>query len=80
MPHNNKDFVAISIKDSFVSYLPSAKLYCNLCSYKNISFYPNKEKVKRVNKIKTPGPDIDIHSNIIGEKTPLVAMVERPYA
>jgi hypothetical protein len=80
MPHNNKDFVAISIMDSAVSYPPSAKLYCNLCSYKNISFYTNKEKVKRVNKIKTPGPDIDINGNIIGEKTPLVAMVERPYA
>jgi hypothetical protein len=78
--HNIKDFVAISIKDSSVSYPPNAKLYCNLCSYKNISFYLDKEKIKRANKIKTPGPDIDIHGNIIGEKTPLVALVERPCA
>jgi hypothetical protein len=30
--NNNKDFVAISIKDSSVSYPPNSKLYCNLCS------------------------------------------------
>jgi hypothetical protein len=28
----NNDFIAVSIKDSSVSYPPSSKLYCNLCS------------------------------------------------
>jgi hypothetical protein len=57
-PNNNKDFVAISIKDSSVSYPPSSKLYCNLCSCNltlldaekeewfctrcNVSYFPNK--------------------------------------
>jgi ribosomal protein S27AE len=93
LPHNNKDFVAISIKDSSLSYPPNSKLFCNLCSRNlilldpqkeewycsrcNISYYPNKgEKVKRANKIITPGPDTDIHGNIIGEKMPLVSMVK----
>jgi hypothetical protein len=48
--------------------------YCNRCG---ISYYPNKgEKVKRGNKLSTPGPETDIHGNIKGEKTPLVAMVD----
>jgi hypothetical protein len=54
----NKDFVAISIKDPSVSYPPSSKLYCNLCSCNltlldaqkeewfctrcNVSYFPNK--------------------------------------
>jgi hypothetical protein len=92
-PNNNKDFVAISIKDSSVSYPPSAKLFCNICScnlvlldpqkeewYCNrcsISYFPNKgEKVKRANKFSTPGPEIDKHGNITGEKGPIVSMVD----
>jgi hypothetical protein len=58
LPNNNKDFVAISLNDSSVSYPPSSKLYCNLCSCNltlldaqkeewfctrcNISYFPNK--------------------------------------
>jgi hypothetical protein len=88
----DKDYIAISI-NSDVSYPPSAKLFCNLCScnlilvdpqkeewYCNrcsISYYPTKvEKVKRANKIKTPGLAIDIHGNITGDKAPLFAMVD----
>jgi hypothetical protein len=56
--NNNKDFVAISIKDSSTSYPPSSKLYCNLCSCNltlldaekeewfcnrcHVSYFPNK--------------------------------------
>lgn len=29
--NNSKDFVAISLKDSSVSYPPNSKLFCNLC-------------------------------------------------
>jgi hypothetical protein len=90
--NNNNDFVAISIKDSSVSYPPSSKLYCNLCSCNltlldpqkeewfctrcNISYYPNKgEKVKRANKFDTPGPETDACGNIIGDRMPIVSMV-----
>lgn len=63
--NNNKDFVAISINDSSVSYPPSSKLYCNLCSSNltlldaekeewfcnrcHISYFPNKGQ-----KVKRP--------------------------
>lgn len=48
--------------------------YCNRCS---VSYYPNRgEKVKRANKFSTPGPETDRHGNIIGDKMPLVSMVE----
>ena len=47
--------------------------YCNRC---NVSYFPNKgEKVKRANKFETPGPNTDIHGNIIGDKMPIVSMV-----
>lgn len=58
MSSNNKDFVAISIHGSSVSYPPNSKLYCNLCSCNltlldtqkqewfctrcNVSYFPNK--------------------------------------
>jgi hypothetical protein len=58
LPNNHKDFVAISINDSSVSYPPSSKLYCNLCSCNltlldaqkeewfctrcNVSYFPNR--------------------------------------
>jgi hypothetical protein len=53
-----KDYTAISIKDSSVSYPPSSKLFCNICNCKlilfdvqleewycnrcNVSYFPNK--------------------------------------
>jgi hypothetical protein len=58
LPNSHKDFVAISINDSSVSYPPNSKLYCNLCSCSlilldaekeewfctrcNVSYFPNK--------------------------------------
>jgi hypothetical protein len=39
-----KDFVAISIRDSSVSYPPSAKLFCNLCSCNLVLLDPQKEE------------------------------------
>jgi hypothetical protein len=93
MPLPKKDYTAISIKDSSVSYPPNSKLFCNLCScnlilfdvqkeewycsHCNVSYFPNKgEKVKRANRFETPGPLTDSHGNIIGDKRPLVAMVD----
>jgi hypothetical protein len=58
MPHDNKDYVTINLRDSSVSYPPSAKLYCNICSCNlilldaekeewicsrcNVSYFPNR--------------------------------------
>jgi hypothetical protein len=58
LPNTKKDYIAISIKDSSVSYPPSSKLFCNLCNCKlilfdaqmeewycnrcNVSYFPNK--------------------------------------
>jgi hypothetical protein len=58
LPNEHKDFVAVSIDDSSVSYPPSSKLYCNLCSCNlilidakteewfcnrcNVSYFPNR--------------------------------------
>jgi hypothetical protein len=91
--NDNRDYVAISTKDSSVSYPPSSKLYCNLCNCNlilldaeneewvclrcNVSYFPNRgEKVKRANKFSTPGPETDKHGNIIGDRTPLVSIVD----
>jgi hypothetical protein len=90
-----KDYTAISIKDSSVSYPPNSKIFCPLCSCNlfdvqkeewycnrcNVSYFPNKgEKVKRANRFETPGPLTDSHGNIIGDKRPLVAMVDNSAA
>jgi hypothetical protein len=42
-----------------------------------ISYFPNKgERVKRPNKFETPGPAIDKHGNITGDKRPIVSMID----
>ena len=97
LPNTKKDFVAIRIKDSSVSYPPNSKLFCNLCSCNliladpqkeewfcsrcNVSYYPNKgEKVKRKSVFSTPGPLTDNHGNIIGDRRPIVAMIDNSAA
>ena len=92
-----RTYVAISIKDSSLSYPPSSKLFCNLCNFKlvlfdaqmeewycnrcNVSYFPNKgEKVKRANKFETPGPNTDIHGNIIGDKNIPIAVLDNKRA
>jgi hypothetical protein len=48
--------------------------YCNRCS---VSYYPNGgDKVRRGNKFSTPGSQTDRHGNIIGDKVPIVSMVD----
>jgi hypothetical protein len=48
LPYSNdnkdKDFVVISIKDSSVSYPPSAKLFCNICSCNLVLLDAQKEE------------------------------------
>lgn len=41
---SNRDFVAISINNSDVSYPPSSKLFCNLCSCNLILLDAEKEE------------------------------------
>jgi hypothetical protein len=36
------------------------------------------EKVKRANKFSTPGPETDKHGNIIGEKRPILSLIDSP--
>lgn len=91
--NTNKDFVAISVKDTSTSYPPSSKLFCNLCSCNlilldaqkaewfcnrcDVSYFPNKgQKVKRPSKFETPGPQTDKHGNIMGERGPIVSIVD----
>ena len=86
-----KDFVSI-IPGNGNSYTPNTRFFCSLCNCKlspldeskeeficshcNISYFPNKEKVKRANKFSTPGPAVDSHGNIIGDKGPIVSLVD----
>ena len=52
--------------------------FCSRCS---VSYFPNKgERVKRANKFETPGPLTDNHGNIIGDKRPIVAMIDNSAA
>lgn len=46
LPYTNtkKDYTAISIKDSSISYPPSSKLFCNLCNCKLVLFDMQKEE------------------------------------
>jgi hypothetical protein len=40
----DKDYTAISIKDSSVSYPPNSKLFCNLCNCKLVLFDAQSEE------------------------------------
>ena len=86
-----KDFVTISLNNSN-SYLPNTRFFCSICNCNlsplkddkdefvctrcNVSYFPNREKVKRANKFATPGPLTDEHGNIIGHRMPIVSMVD----
>ena len=86
-----KDFVAINLGNRN-SYTPNTRFFCSLCNCKlnpldeskeefvcshcNISYFPNKENVKRKSVFSTPGPMTNERGDIIGEKTPIVSMVD----
>jgi hypothetical protein len=44
LPLPKKDYVAINIKDSSVSYPPNSKLFCNLCNCKLVLFDAQTEE------------------------------------
>jgi hypothetical protein len=47
--------------------------HCTKCT---ITYWPNQQPVKKSNRFETPGPDTDIHGNVVGDKTIPVAVVE----
>jgi hypothetical protein len=74
---NNKDSVASYIGSGASKRGPFYSNHCNrkrdcldqdtreyLCTYCNISYYPDYQSVKRANKFETPGPETDIHGNV----------------
>jgi hypothetical protein len=77
-PPNSKLFCNLCNCKLILFDVQMEEWYCNRC---NVSYFPNKgERVKRANKFETPGPLTDNHGNIIGDKRPLVAMVDNSAA
>jgi hypothetical protein len=46
-----------------------------LCTYCNISYFPDHQNVKRANKFETPGPETDIHGNVLTQDKPLLTAI-----
>jgi hypothetical protein len=88
-PKPNNDFIAISISDLGEPKKYFCNL-CNrslvrmgkktgeyLCTNCNISYFPNQgEKLKSQSKFDLPGPKIDSKGQILGDKMPLISMIE----
>jgi hypothetical protein len=85
---NNKDSVASYIGSGASKRGPFYCNHCNrkldcldqdtreyLCTYCNISYYPDYQNVKRANKFETPGPETDIHGNVLTQDKPLLAAI-----
>jgi hypothetical protein len=86
-----KEFVAINL-GNHNSYTPNTRFFCSLCNRSlstldetkneyvcttcNVSYFPNKENVKRKSVFSTPGPLTNERGDIIGDKTPIVSMVD----
>ena len=73
-PPNSKLFCNLCSCNLILADPQREEWYCSRC---NVSYFPNKgEKVKRANKFSTPGPLTDDHGNIIGDRRPIVAMID----
>jgi hypothetical protein len=85
---NNKDSVASYIGPGTNKRGPFYCNYCNrkldclgqdtreyLCTYCNISYFPYHQNVKRANKFETPGPETDIHGNVLTQDKPLLTAI-----
>ena len=46
-----------------------------LCTCCNISYFPDHQNVKRPNKFETPGPETDIHGNVLTQDKPLITAI-----
>jgi hypothetical protein len=52
----------------------TVEFFCTNC---NVSYFPNRgEKLKSQSKFDLPGPEIDSKGHIIGDKMPLVSMID----
>jgi len=49
-----------------------------ICTNCNITFYPNHQIVKQPDRFDLPGPQTDIHGNVIGDSGPIIAAVDDP--
>jgi hypothetical protein len=47
--------------------------HCTKCT---ITYWPNQQPVKKSNRFETPGPDTDIHCNVVGDKTIPIAVID----
>jgi hypothetical protein len=65
--HCNTKLIALTQEDMKGAYV------CTKCI---ITYWPNQQPVKKSNRFSTPGPDTDIHGNIVGDKTIPIAVVE----
>jgi hypothetical protein len=72
-PPNSKLYCNLCNRNLILLDPQKEEWYCSHCK---VSYFPNKgEKVKRPNKFETPGPLTDSKGNIIGDKVPLVSMI-----
>ncbi len=83
---NNNDSIA-----SYIGPGVKGPFYCNhcnrrldcldqdtreyLCTYCNISYFPDHQNVRMQNKFETPGPETDIHGNVLSQDKPLLSAV-----
>lgn len=49
-----------------------------VCTKCTIVYWPNHAPVKRWNKFDLPGPNIDEHGNVVGDKTIPIAIIDEP--
>jgi hypothetical protein len=49
-----------------------------VCTKCTIEYWPKQQPVKKSSKFDLPGPPTDSHGNIIGDNTPLIAVVDDP--
>jgi hypothetical protein len=47
--------------------------HCTKCT---ITYWPNQQPVKKSNRFETPGPNTDVHGNVIGDKTIPIAILD----
>jgi hypothetical protein len=51
---------------------------CYICTKCTIEYWPTQTPVKETNKFDLPGPDIDEHGNVVGDKTIPIAIIDDP--
>ena len=77
-PPNSKLFCNLCSCNLILADIQREEWFCTRC---NVSYFPNKgDRIKRANKFSTPGPLTDNHGNIIGDKKPIVAMIDNSAA